>query len=253
MTVNKRIIVNQLLALGVDARAIYLAIVKDLGGDETGFTYKKGDSISEMPILPSWDEFMADGEWRHHICEVRGNLPIEVNLSTEFPAFELSRGACGYTGKVRIYGVQLTNGLIKVIRVSEPRYKDLNFNERCRVMEIDGEAIYAVARLDYNCPYEMGTWRLIVCDVHRSVTHQLYLIRQEVSRSLTGLRPETREALAREFFLGAFTELPIKRYVPACLRDAFKNRDLMAYGPNGADLEELFFLADKLGLNFQSL
>jgi hypothetical protein len=253
MTVNKRIIVNQLLALGVDARAIYLAIVKDLGGDETGFTYKKGDSISEMPILPSWDEFMADGEWRHHICEVRINLPVAVEPLKEIPQFRLSRGAYGYTGNVRIYGVQLTDGLFKVIGVNEARYNALNFDERCKVMDIDRQTIHAVARLDYHSPFEMGTWSLTVCDVHCSVSYKLHDIRQEVSRSLTGLSPETREALAREFFLDALTELPIKRYVPAYLRDAFKDRDLMAYAPNGGDIEELFFLAGRLGINFQSL
>lgn len=253
MKLNKEITVNQLLALGVDMRAIYAAIVKDLGGDETGFTYNKGDSVGEMPILPSWDEFMADGEWRHHICEVRVNLPVAVVPSEEIPQFQLSRGFLGYTGKVRIFGVHLINGLVKVVGMNEARYNALNFYERCKVMDIDRQSIHAVARLEYNSPYEMGTWRLTVCDLHYSLSHKFHRIREEVERQLRWRELEKLKGLTEEFFEDAFPELSTERYASKHLRLAFRQRDLLGYAPNGADLEELFFLSGRLGIDFQSL
>jgi hypothetical protein len=253
MKLNKKLNVSQLLALGVNAGAIYIAILKDLGGDETGYTYNRGEGIKEMPILPSWEGFMADGQWRDHACEVCVNLPIAVVPSAEIPEFHLSRDDFGYTGKVRIYGVQLVVGSVKVMGMNLPRYNALCFDERRELMQIDRKEIQAVARLDYFSPYGMGSWRLTFCDLHLSITHKFRRLREETRRLLSELDKESLERLSLEFFDGSMSRLSKERYAAAPIRIAFKNRDLLAYAPSGADIEELFFLADKLAIDIASL
>lgn len=247
MKLNKNTLVSQLVALGVNPQAIYEAILHGLGGDKNGYTYKAGDQSQEMAILPSWKEFMADQPWRDHRCEVRIDVRPAVKVEETIQEFQLSRGDFGYAGDVKLYGLQMKDFSTRSFEL-DPRLSLLFFNERCSLKRIDLANIEAVARLEYSSPFDLGGWQLVFCEFDLSAVRVFAGLRKEIANLVAQLDPEGLIKLKDEFFEGSPEILKDGgQYFQETSKKAWKRRDLAGYLPD-ATLEEIFFLADKLGV-----